>query len=157
MASSLVCLHGFTHTGASWRPVARSLGPRYRVLAPDIRGHGSASDMRPVSLECVLDDVSEQAPDRFELCGYSMGGRLALHAALVAGRRVGRLVLIGASPGLEDDDEAFFVFSSFTVPRQVYKTSVSTGKVELLAKIELPVDTDLYTVQQAFYPSKDGT
>ncbi|MFL5349532.1 MAG: prolyl oligopeptidase family serine peptidase [Hyalangium sp.] len=59
--------------------------------------------------------------------------------------------------GLEDQDEAFFVFSSFTVPRQVYKTSVSSGKVELWAKVELPVDTERYTVQQVFYPSKDGT
>ncbi|WP_224373069.1 prolyl oligopeptidase family serine peptidase [Hyalangium versicolor] len=59
--------------------------------------------------------------------------------------------------GLEDQDEAFFLFSSFTVPKQVYKTSVSTGKVELWAKVELPVDTERYTVDQVFYPSKDGT
>ena len=59
--------------------------------------------------------------------------------------------------GLEDQDEAFFVFSSFTTPRQVYKTSVATGKVELWAKVELPVDTERYTVEQVFYPSKDGT
>jgi prolyl oligopeptidase len=59
--------------------------------------------------------------------------------------------------GQEDEDEAFFLFSSFTVPRQVYKTSVASGKVELWAKVELPVDTSLYTVEQVFYPSKDGT
>jgi prolyl oligopeptidase len=67
---------------------------------------------------------------------------------------------VGASSnlvGLEDQDEAFFLFSSFTIPRQVYKTSVSSGKVELWAKVEVPVDTGLYTVQQVFYPSKDGT
>jgi len=82
--------------------VARSLHPSYRVLAPDIRGHGAAGMQRPVSLEAVVDDLAEQAPEQFELCGYSMGGRLALHAALALGPRVRRLVLIGASPGLAD-------------------------------------------------------
>lgn len=105
MASVLVCLHGFTHTGASWCGVARSLHPSYRVLAPDIRGHGAAGGQRPVSLEAVVADLSEQAPERFDLCGYSMGGRLALHVALALGPRVRRLALIGASPGLADPDE----------------------------------------------------
>lgn len=39
------------------------------------------------------------------LAGYSMGGRIALHAALAPGARVDRLVLIGASPGLADAAE----------------------------------------------------
>ena len=39
------------------------------------------------------------------LAGYSMGGRIALHAALSLGERVERLVLIGASPGLADPAE----------------------------------------------------
>jgi prolyl oligopeptidase len=59
--------------------------------------------------------------------------------------------------GLEDQDEAFFLFHSFTTPLQVYKMAVSSGKVELWARVEVPVDTALYTVQQVFYPSKDGT
>ena len=42
------------------------------------------------------------APERFVLCGYSLGGRVALHVALAAPERVSRLVLIGASPGIED-------------------------------------------------------
>ena len=44
-------------------------------------------------------------PERFALCGYSMGGRLALAAALALPARVERLVLAGASPGLADPAE----------------------------------------------------
>jgi len=102
MKPCVVCLHGFTHTGASWEPVVRSLARRYRVLAPDIRGHGTAAGRRPVDLRAVIDDLAALAPDSFALCGYSMGGRLALHTALALGQRVNRLVLIGASPGLAD-------------------------------------------------------
>ncbi|MBV9943728.1 MAG: alpha/beta fold hydrolase [Solirubrobacterales bacterium] len=114
MAPDVVLLHGFTHTGASWDPVAAALAERYRALAPDlaprirapdIRGHGSAWNRMPVTLDAVLGDLEALAPAPFALAGYSMGGRLALHAALAFGARVRRLVLIGASPGIADDAE----------------------------------------------------
>jgi 2-succinyl-6-hydroxy-2,4-cyclohexadiene-1-carboxylate synthase len=105
MEPALVCLHGFTHTGASWDPVVRLLDRRYRVWAPDIRGHGAAWPRTPVSLDAVVGDLAALAPSRFALCGYSMGGRLALHAALALADRVSRLVLVGASPGLADPAE----------------------------------------------------
>ncbi len=105
MARTLVLLHGFTNTGASWGPVVAALPERYRPLAPDIRGHGTAGEARPVTLPAVIDDVATLAPGPFDLAGYSMGGRLALHVALALPGRVGRLTLIGASPGLADPDE----------------------------------------------------
>jgi len=107
MARDVVLLHGFTHTGASWDPMVAALGESYRALAPDIRGHGSASKRQPVTLEAVIEDMAEVAPARFTLVGYSMGGRLALHAALAPGlhERIDRVVLIGASPGIADPAE----------------------------------------------------
>ena len=107
MARDVVLLHGFTHTGASWDPVVAALGERYRALAPDIRGHGSAAAREPVTREAVLDDLAALAPARFTLVGYSMGGRLALHAAAAPAlsERIERLVLIGASPGIADPAE----------------------------------------------------
>ena len=105
MSALVVLLHGFTHTGASWDPVVAALGESYRPLAPDIRGHGTASERRPVDLDHVIEDLSTRAPQRFTLAGYSMGGRIALHAALALGGRVERLLLIGASPGIADPTE----------------------------------------------------
>jgi 2-succinyl-6-hydroxy-2,4-cyclohexadiene-1-carboxylate synthase len=102
MAPTVLFLHGFTNTGASWDPVVAALDERYRLLAPDIRGHGSASDARPVTLDAVIGDVATLAPDRFTLVGYSQGGRIALHVALALAGRVERLVLISASPGIDD-------------------------------------------------------
>ena len=43
--STVVLLHGFTQTGASWGRVAAMLPERYRPLAPDIRGHGERRRM----------------------------------------------------------------------------------------------------------------
>lgn len=103
MTQTLVLLHGFTHTGASWGPVIRALGERYSAFAPDIRGHGSATTREPVTLAGVIDDLIRMVPqERYTLAGYSMGGRIALHVALALGGRVERLVLIGASPGIAD-------------------------------------------------------
>ena len=102
---AVILLHGFTHTGRSWDGVIGALGESYWALAPDIRGHGDATDRTPVTLEAVIGDIEQLAPDTFTLAGYSMGGRIALHAALTLGDRVQRLVLIGASPGIEDPTE----------------------------------------------------
>jgi 2-succinyl-6-hydroxy-2,4-cyclohexadiene-1-carboxylate synthase len=104
----LVLLHGFTNTGASWKPVVRALGQSYSVLTPDIRGHGAVADVQPVSLDHVLGDLNGLVETRrCTLAGYSMGGRIALHAALAPAlsARIERLVLIGASPGLADEAE----------------------------------------------------
>jgi 2-succinyl-6-hydroxy-2,4-cyclohexadiene-1-carboxylate synthase len=104
-APALVLLHGFTNSGASWEPVISGLRERYRALAPDIRGHASAATADPVTLDAVIDDVAALTPEPFTLVGYSQGGRIALHVALALPHRVTRLVLIGASPGLNDDAE----------------------------------------------------
>jgi 2-succinyl-6-hydroxy-2,4-cyclohexadiene-1-carboxylate synthase len=85
--------------------VIEALGERYRPIAPDIRGHGAASDRQPVTLDAVIDDVASLASGSFALVGYSMGGRIALHVALALPGRVERLVLIGASPGIADPAE----------------------------------------------------
>lgn len=105
MSGQLVLLHGFTQTGAAWKPVGDALAGAYAaILAPDLRGHGAASGARPVDLEAVLGDLDAVISDAV-LAGYSMGGRLALAYALHRPDRVRRLVLIGASPGLADPAE----------------------------------------------------
>ncbi|MFI5038178.1 MAG: alpha/beta fold hydrolase, partial [Solirubrobacterales bacterium] len=52
-----------------------------------------------------VEEVLARAPTRFALCGYSLGGRVALHVALAAPERVQRLVLVSSSAGIEDDAE----------------------------------------------------
>lgn len=105
MPPTIVFLHGFTHTGASWSPVIEGLVRGYRALAPDIRGHGEAGDRRPIGFpECVADVVSV-TDGPFALVGYSMGARLALVTALAHPARVQRLVLVSGTAGIADDVE----------------------------------------------------
>jgi 2-succinyl-6-hydroxy-2,4-cyclohexadiene-1-carboxylate synthase len=105
MAADLVLLHGFTQTGRSWQPVLQALAARYRAVAPDLPGHGAFADRRPASFAACDAYLRALTDGRLTLAGYSMGGRVALHAAPALGDRLERLVLIGASPGLADAAE----------------------------------------------------
>jgi 2-succinyl-6-hydroxy-2,4-cyclohexadiene-1-carboxylate synthase len=103
MAETVVLLHGFAGTRHAWDLVADRLDPeRYRPLALDLRGHGDARDARPITFDAIVEDVAAQAPERFVLCGYSLGGRVALHVALAHPERVSRLVLVASTAGIED-------------------------------------------------------
>jgi len=64
---------------------------------------------------------------------------------------------IGKIIGNPDEDTAYFGHWSFTSPTVIYKTSIKTGKVTEWARVKLPIETANMTVEQVFYPSKDGT
>jgi 2-succinyl-6-hydroxy-2,4-cyclohexadiene-1-carboxylate synthase len=104
VSETLVLLHGFAGTRQTWDRVIAQLDPqRYRPLALDLPGHGqSSSHERPITFEGCVEQVLAAAPKRFVLCGYSMGGRIALHVALAAPDRVQRLVLVSSTAGIED-------------------------------------------------------
>lgn len=103
----LVLLHGFAGTRRTWDGVLSHLrGERYRPLALDLPGHGElAGAPGPIDFASCVASVLDRSPDRFVLCGYSMGGRIALQLALSAPQRVRRLVLAACSPGIEDAAE----------------------------------------------------
>jgi 2-succinyl-6-hydroxy-2,4-cyclohexadiene-1-carboxylate synthase len=104
---TVVLLHGFAGTPRAWDGVSALLPrERLRPLALDLPGHGAQADARrPISFGCCVAHVLARAPARFTLCGYSLGGRVALHVALAAPARVSRLVLVSTSAGIEDATE----------------------------------------------------
>ena len=107
MPESIVLLHGFSGTHRAWDGVAAQLHPeRYLPRAPDLPGHGEAAEApRPITFPGCVEHVLDEAPARFTLCGYSLGGRVALHVALAAPERVARLVLVSSTAGIEDPAE----------------------------------------------------
>jgi 2-succinyl-6-hydroxy-2,4-cyclohexadiene-1-carboxylate synthase len=104
MRETVVLLHGFAGTGRGWDPVvARLDAQRYTALTPDQRGHGARAGARPITFDAVAADVLALAPERFALCGYSMGGRIALHVALAAPERITHLTLVATTAGIDDE------------------------------------------------------
>lgn len=110
MGTVLAC-HGFTGCGADFGPLAAALPADYRLIAPDLPGHGSRAALRApadYSLAAhlrILDAAAAQADGPLTLLGYSMGGRIALHWALAHPGKFRQLILVGASPGLATDAE----------------------------------------------------
>jgi 2-succinyl-6-hydroxy-2,4-cyclohexadiene-1-carboxylate synthase len=104
---NVVLLHGFGGTHRAWDGVRAHLQPeRYLPLALDLPGHGQAGDAeRPITFDGCVQHVLGHAPERFTLCGYSMGGRIALHVALAAPERVHALVLVSTTAGIENGAE----------------------------------------------------
>jgi 2-succinyl-6-hydroxy-2,4-cyclohexadiene-1-carboxylate synthase len=104
VSESVVLLHGFSGTHRAWDGVVAGLDhERYLPLALDLPGHGAAADAeRPITFPGCVAHVLAAGPERFVLCGYSQGGRIALHVALDAPERVSRLVLVSTSAGIED-------------------------------------------------------
>jgi 2-succinyl-6-hydroxy-2,4-cyclohexadiene-1-carboxylate synthase len=107
VGESVVLLHGFSGTGRAWDGVAARLKREgYRPLALDLPGHGEAAGFEPpITFAGCVQHVLARSPERFALCGYSLGGRVALHVALGAPGRVSRLVLVATSAGIEDPGE----------------------------------------------------
>ncbi|HUB75844.1 MAG TPA: alpha/beta fold hydrolase [Solirubrobacteraceae bacterium] len=106
MPESVVLLHGFSGTHHAFDGVISSLDrERYRPLALDLPGHGALHAQRPIDFDSCVASVLDRAPASFALCGYSMGGRIALHVALAAPDRVTRLALVSSSAGIEDAAE----------------------------------------------------
>jgi 2-succinyl-6-hydroxy-2,4-cyclohexadiene-1-carboxylate synthase len=99
----VVLVHGFTQNARCWGPVAERLAADHEVIAVDAPGHGDRSGTRAGFAEGAA--LIGEAGGRGTYVGYSMGGRYALRLALDRPDLVERLVLVGASPGLEDPAE----------------------------------------------------
>jgi prolyl oligopeptidase len=85
---------------------------------------------------------------------------LAIHD--LDGAPTGRIALpgLGSTSGLvgePDDPLAYFHYTSFTQPDQIFETDVRSGAATLWRAIDVPVDTSRFAVEQVRYPSKDGT
>ena len=103
MPESLVLLHGFSGTRHAWDGVAAQLSRnaicRWRSTCPGTATRPSRT--RRSASTRASRTCSHDSPERFALCGYSLGGRVALHVALAAPERVTRLVLVSTSAGIE--------------------------------------------------------
>ena len=89
--AAVVFIPGFMQPAEAWSPVADRLAERYPSVLLSHSEH---------SFEGRLREIAE-AGEGSVLCGYSLGGRLALHAALRDLGRYAGLVTVGASAGIE--------------------------------------------------------
>jgi pimeloyl-ACP methyl ester carboxylesterase len=102
----LLLVHGFTGFRQDFAGQLPALSQHGRVLAPDLRGHGESArtgDPASYGFEHLTADLlgllDALGIERCDLLGHSMGGMVALRAALAAPERVASLVLMDTAPG----------------------------------------------------------
>jgi pimeloyl-[acyl-carrier protein] methyl ester esterase len=95
---ALVLLHGWGVNRCVWNHLVQPLSRHFRVHAPDLPGFGGTPAMDAYSLPLLADYMLDRVPSRACWLGWSLGGQVALQAALQAPQRVQRLVLVSATP-----------------------------------------------------------
>lgn len=94
-------LHGLSQNSGIWGETASALAPRFRVLLPELRGHGASGRTEDEADYTVAHLVSDAALVCESLglrdvvvCGHGLGGTVALRLALSRPELVGALVLV---------------------------------------------------------------
>ncbi len=136
--------------------------PRYRVFraALDKPERADWQEIIPEAKDAVLE--SAQVLGEHLVLVYLQNATNRMEIADLDGKRGRRtgITAIGSIAGVvgnPDEDDAYCTFTSFTVPNQVYELSVRNGESKIWASVKLPIDPKPYTVEQVWYPSKDGT
>lgn len=100
--SPLVLVHGLGGTVENWRAIAPTLADRHRVIVPDLPGHGHSEALPEArDLDAIVDAVFAVAEveraERAVWVGHSLGGTIALRAAVRRPDAVRGVVLAGAA------------------------------------------------------------
>lgn len=134
---------------------------RGRIVAVEI----SDRDLQFVDVLPELDDrtisdaaliggrllVTTLVDMRMELARYHLDGTAD---GVVALPGVGT---IGGFQGRPDEDEAFFVFTSYDAPTTIYRYGVAERNLAVWAEPAIAIDLAKFEVEQRFFSSKDGT
>lgn len=94
----LLLIHGWGMHGGMWRGVAERLAQHVHVLAVDLPGHGSSAAIGRFELDGLVDMLSAQFSEPLNVCGWSLGGQVALRWAMRHPQQVRRLMLVASTP-----------------------------------------------------------
>jgi pimeloyl-ACP methyl ester carboxylesterase/aryl carrier-like protein/LPS sulfotransferase NodH len=111
----VLCLHGVLNQGAIWDAIAPTLVAQgYRVIAPDLRGHGKSAHVGPEGNYQLLDHlgdvdalVQQLGLQTFPVVGHSMGAVIAASFASARPERIQSLTLVEpVVPGEDTESSA---------------------------------------------------
>lgn len=132
----------------------------FRLVAVDLKDPKSGSKNVVAESENLLQWATTAGGAIFvgHLCDastrvsqYAMDGKLTRQIELPG------IGTAGGFSGKKEDTTVFYGYSSFNVPPCSYKYSIADGRSELYRATEVKFDVSQFTVEQVFYPSKDGT
>jgi lipase len=158
-APPLVCLHGISAHGRRYRRLAEErLATRFRVLAPDLRGHGRSGWEPPwdiaTHLADVLETVDAAGVERADWVGHSFGGRLVLELCAQQPERVERAVLL--DPAIQILPHVGLDFAEDAACDHSFATAEEAIEARLASPAPTPRECVEEEAREHLEPSADG-
>lgn len=94
----LALVHGWGMNARVFDALAALLADNFEVRALDLPGHGGRAALAENTMQGWADDLARQLPDKATLLGWSLGGQVAMRAALDHPHKIARLVLLASTP-----------------------------------------------------------
>lgn len=102
----LLLIHGWGMHGGVWQPVIDSLAKHFALTIVDLPGMGLSTQSQATDLISMAEQLAAALPagqQRWNICGWSLGGQVAIQLALLHPTLVDRLVLVGTTPKFVND------------------------------------------------------
>ncbi len=108
---SLVMLHGWGMHGGIWSDTATQLAKHFRVHCVDLPGHGESALNGEFTMDSVIGELSTHFEHPVIVCGWSLGGQIALYWAMREPEKVKRLILVTSTPSFTERSDWQFGIS----------------------------------------------
>lgn len=108
----ILFIHGFTGSSDDWNSISKELPENFVSICIDLIGHGKSD--KPTNktfysidyqIKIIEDLLVQLKVEELIICGYSMGGRIALNFAVKNPQKIKALIIENTNPGIEDDSE----------------------------------------------------
>lgn len=141
----IVLVHGVNDQAGSWAAVAKKLAKDYRLIIPDLPGHGSSGPQEgPIGLPMIVESLHEviekEQATKVTMVGNSMGGWVSMMYLLDHPDRVERLVIesgggLAITPGVNltatNREEAVTVLRAVHGPEAV----ITDASIDAMLKL----------------------
>jgi pimeloyl-ACP methyl ester carboxylesterase len=107
----LMLCHGFLGSSAVWSEVLPHLEPHFKLLLPDLPGHGATKALPgdasiDAYADCLIRLLDTEHIDRIDLLGHSMGGYIGLNLLRRFPERIGKLILLHSTCSADSPERA---------------------------------------------------
>jgi pimeloyl-[acyl-carrier protein] methyl ester esterase len=94
----LLLIHGWGMHGGIWGNMVDQLSRDFRVICVDLPGNGASEALDDFGLDQLVATLSGQFDEPLAVCGWSLGGQVAMRWAALHPQQVSKLVLLASTP-----------------------------------------------------------
>lgn len=106
--ASLILIHGWGMHGGVWSDVAQRLSQHFQVHCVDLPGFGASTPLAKSDLDSLVQSLSESLVEPVNVCGWSLGGQVAMHWAARQPSKVQKLIVVTSTPCFTERDDWLF-------------------------------------------------